>query len=184
MEQQQPLQKTIVLVGMMGAGKSSVGRALALRLGVPFWDLDGAIERAASKTVAEIFADHGEACFRHRESLMIAQLLHAPPGVLATGGGAFISAKNRALIADWAVSVWLDADLELLWQRVRHQKTRPLLQTPTPRETLATLHGQRLPKYRQARLRLKVKPHLTETALANKIADCLQRCPDASGRII
>ena len=143
------LAKTVVLVGMMGAGKTAVGTALARQLGVEFRDSDEEIVRAANRTIAEIFERDGEPFFRARESEVIGRLLRGTPCVLSTGGGAFLAATNRSLIHDVGVSVWLKADLELLWQRVRHKTTRPLLRTPNPRETLIELYERRKPLYAQ-----------------------------------
>ena len=139
------LAKTVVMVGMMGAGKTAVGTALARHLGVPFLDSDEEIVRAANRTIAEIFERDGEAFFRARETEVISRLLRGTPCVLSTGGGAFLSAANRQMIHDVGVSVWLRAELDLLWQRVRHKTTRPLLRTATPRETLRELYEARLP---------------------------------------
>lgn len=144
------LKKTVVMVGMMGAGKTAVGTALARTLGVPFMDSDDEIVRAADRSIAEIFERDGEAFFRARETEVLARLLHGVPCVLSTGGGAFLADSNRALITGAGVSVWIRADLELLWHRVRHKTTRPLLRTPNPRETLRTLYEARLPFYQMA----------------------------------
>jgi shikimate kinase len=152
------LRRSVALVGMMGSGKTSVGRALAARLGAPFLDSDQAIEEAAQASIAEIFARDGEPFFRRREAEVIARLLSGPPAVLSTGGGAFLSAEVRRILADKAVALWLDAPLELLWERVRHKDTRPLLRTAEPRATLAELHERRAPVYRLAPLRLAVGP--------------------------
>ncbi|OYW57555.1 MAG: shikimate kinase, partial [Rhodobacterales bacterium 12-65-15] len=146
------LRKTVVLVGMMGAGKTAVGTALARALDVALVDSDEEIVIAANRSIAEIFERDGEAFFRTRESEVIARLLQGPPCVLSTGGGAFLAADNRAMIHQAGISVWLRADLELLWQRVRHKTTRPLLRAPNPRETLRALHEARLPVYAEADL--------------------------------
>lgn len=138
----------IVLVGLMGAGKSAVGRALAARLGLGFTDSDRAIEEAADRTIAEIFADYGEAFFRDRESEVLERLLGAAPGVLATGGGAFLSERNReAMQRAGAVTVWLEAPIDLLWARVRGRPHRPLLNRPDARAVLERLHAERAPIY-------------------------------------
>ncbi|MDR0808093.1 MAG: shikimate kinase, partial [Gemmobacter sp.] len=118
------LRKTVVLVGMMGAGKTAVGTALARILAVPFCDSDEEIVKAAQCSIAEIFERDGEPFFRDRESEVIARLLRGRPCILSTGGGAFLSLRNRDLIAGTGISVWLRADLDLLWQRVRHKSTR------------------------------------------------------------
>ncbi len=146
------LQKTLILVGMMGAGKTAVGKAVAASLAVPFHDSDEEIERAANRTIAEIFARDGEAFFRQRESLLIARLLEGDCGVVSVGGGAFLERQNRALIRDKGVSLWLRADPLLLWSRVRHKDTRPLLRTADPFGTLLRLHKQRAPVYAEAEL--------------------------------
>ncbi len=146
------LKKTVVLVGMMGAGKTAVGRALAQMLHAPFLDSDAEIEKAANMSIAEIFARDGEPFFRDRESQVIARLLERRTGILSTGGGAFLAERNRRMISDLGVSVWLKADLDLLWSRVRHKDTRPLLRTPDPYGTLKALYEARVPLYAQADL--------------------------------
>ena len=146
------MHKTVVLVGMMGAGKSGVGRALAARLGVQFLDSDAEIESAANMTIPEIFARDGEAFFRAKESQVIGRLLSEKKGILSTGGGAFLREKNRHMITERGVSVWLRADLEVLWNRVRHKDTRPLLRTENPYATLRALYEARVPIYEQADL--------------------------------
>ena len=125
-------ERSIVLVGLMGAGKSTVGRRLAERLELPFIDADIEIERAAGKTIPEIFADHGEAYFRDGERRVISRLIDHGPQILATGGGAFINPEIRKLIADRGISVWLRAELPLLMKRVRRRSNRPLLDTADP----------------------------------------------------
>jgi shikimate kinase len=120
-------RKSLVLVGLMGCGKSSIGKRLAVRLGLPFVDADEEIERVAQKSITEIFSDHGEAFFRDRECKVIARLLSAGPQVLATGGGAFMMADTRAKIRDAGLSIWLRAELHVLLRRVSKRDTRPLL---------------------------------------------------------
>jgi shikimate kinase len=142
--------RTIVLVGLMGAGKTNIGRRLAQRLGLPFVDADSEIESAAGETIEEIFERRGEAVFREGERKVIARLLGNPVHVLATGGGAFMDGETRALIRQRGISVWLRADLELLYQRVSRRNNRPLLKQGNPRETLARLIEQRYPVYAQA----------------------------------
>jgi len=142
--------RTITLVGLMGAGKSSVGRRLASALGLPFRDADEEVERAAGRSVAEIFADLGEAAFRDGERRVIARLLDEPPHVLATGGGAFMNDDTRRLILDRTTAVWLKADIELLARRVARKTDRPLLQGKDPREVLEALALVREPVYAQA----------------------------------
>ncbi|MGL4320863.1 MAG: shikimate kinase, partial [Paracoccaceae bacterium] len=154
------LKKTVVMVGMMGAGKTAVGTALARQLGVPFLDSDEEIVRAAQRSITEIFARDGEPFFRARETEVIARLLRGPPCVLSTGGGAFLADINRRLISEAGASVWLRADLDLLWQRVRHKTTRPLLSTPNPRQTLADLYAARVPVYELADITVDSLPDL------------------------
>ncbi|NAZ36985.1 shikimate kinase [Rubellimicrobium sp. CFH 75288] len=152
------LRRPVVLVGMMGAGKTAVGRVLAQRLGVPFRDSDAAIEDAAQASIAEIFARDGEAFFRDREAEVLRRLLAGPPAVISTGGGAFMAERNREAIARDGVAVWLDVDLDTLWERVRHKDTRPLLRTADPRETLAALFAARVPVYRLAPVHVRSEP--------------------------
>lgn len=144
--------KPIVLIGMMGAGKTSVGRQLALKLALPFMDADHEIEAAAQATITEIFARDGEAVFRSGERRVIARLLDGPVCVLATGGGAFMNPETRAKIRERAISVWLRADLDLLTRRVGRRRDRPLLQEGEPREVLARLLALRSPVYAEADL--------------------------------
>jgi shikimate kinase len=142
----------VVLVGMMGAGKTSVGKRLAGRLGLTFVDADTAIEEAAKKTVTEIFAEHGEDYFRQGERRVIARLLREPRQIIATGGGAFMNAETRAAIRAAGLSIWLKADWELLFERVRRRPTRPLLQNADPEGTLKALVDLRYPVYAEADL--------------------------------
>ena len=143
-------RRSIVLVGMMGAGKSSIGRRVATRLAVPFVDADAEIELAADMTIAEIFAVHGEPYFRAGEARVIARLLERGPQVLATGGGAFMNTQTRAALKEKAVSVWLKADLEVLTRRLRRRTDRPLLKTEDPVATLTDLLQLRDPIYATA----------------------------------
>jgi len=139
--------RSIVLVGLMGCGKSSVGRRLAARMKLPFVDADEEIERAAGKTIPEIFADYGEVHFRDREWRIIDRLLARGPQVLATGGGAFMRSETRQAIAERGLSVWLRAELNVLMERVVRREDRPLLNTGSPRETMRTLMLERYPIY-------------------------------------
>jgi shikimate kinase len=145
-----PVDRTIVMVGLMGAGKTSIGRRLAQRLGLPFIDADHEIETAAGCTIEEIFERYGEAAFRDGERKIIQRLLERPPHVLATGGGAFIDSETRARIKAAGVSVWLKADLDVLVRRVSRRNNRPLLKRGEPREVLARLMEQRYPIYAEA----------------------------------
>lgn len=171
------LQKTVVLVGMMGAGKTAVGTALARLLGVPFHDSDEAIVKAARRSVAEIFERDGEAFFRARESEVIERLLTGPAAIVSTGGGAFMSEANREMIARLGVSCWLKADLELLWNRVRHKDTRPLLRTADPRATLEGLIAARYPVYAKAQLAVAAEPGLSIEDMAHKVIAALKAHP-------
>lgn len=142
--------RPIVLVGMMGAGKTTVGRRLAARLGRRFIDSDEEIEKAAGMSIEDIFASRGEADFRAGEVRVIARLLKEPDIVLGTGGGAFVNAETRGLVKAGAVSVWIKADFELLFARVSRRSNRPLLKTANPRETLKNLIDARYPIYAEA----------------------------------
>lgn len=172
------LRKTVVMVGMMGAGKTAVGTALARQLGVDFLDSDEEIIRAASRSIAEIFERDGEPFFRQRETEVIGRLLRGEPCVLSTGGGAFLSATNRQMIREVGVSVWLRADLDLLWQRVRHKTTRPLLRTANPRETLRELYEARRPYYVEADLAVDSAPDLSVDDMAARVREALLTRPD------
>ena len=175
------LRKTVALIGMMGAGKTAVGTALARLLGVPFLDSDEAIERAANMSVSEIFQRDGEVFFRARETEVLTRLMSGPPCILSTGGGAFLAPANRAIIAEKGVAVWLKADLDLLWQRVRHKTTRPLLRTPDPRATLAGLLAAREPVYALAQLAVEAEPALSIEQMAQKVIGTLQAQPGVIG---
>lgn len=142
--------RPLVLVGMMGAGKTTVGRRLANRLGRQFIDSDEEIERAAQMTIPEIFEQRGEAEFRAGETRVIARLLKEEDIVLATGGGAFVNPETRALVKASAVSVWLKADLDVLFERVSRRSNRPLLKTADPKGTLEKLIAERYPIYEEA----------------------------------
>ncbi len=172
------LQKSVVLVGMMGAGKTAVGTQLARILSVPFIDSDDAIVSAANRSIAEIFERDGEPFFRQKETQVIGRLLEGPPCVLSTGGGAFMSPLNREMIGAQGVSVWLSADLELLWQRVRHKTTRPLLHTANPRATLKEIFDQRVPVYALADLKVDAAPELSIDDMARRVREALLTRPD------
>ena len=146
--------KPIVLVGLMGVGKSTVGRRLAARLHLPFADADTEIEEAAGMTVSEIFEKFGEAYFRDGERRVIARLIDGRSQVIATGGGAFINDETRALILDQSIAIWLDAPTRILAERVGRRDTRPLLRNRNPREVLDELAAIRNPIYAQAPIRI------------------------------
>jgi shikimate kinase len=144
------LPKTVALVGLMGAGKSAIGKRLALRLGLPFIDADDEIERAAGCSIAEFFERYGESEFRAGERRVIARLLEEAPHVLSTGGGAYIHPDTRTLMRTKAVTVWLRAELDVLFDRVKRRGHRPLLRQGDPRDVLARLMAQRYPIYAEA----------------------------------
>ena len=172
------LRKSVALIGMMGAGKTAVGTALARRLSVPFLDSDAEIEAAARMEIAEIFARDGEAFFRRKEAQVIARLVQGPPCVLSTGGGAWLQEENRRTIRAHGVAVWLDADPEVLWQRVRHKDSRPLLRTADPRATLEALHDERRPVYARADLRVRSEGQMPISAMVERVVAALATRPD------
>jgi shikimate kinase len=154
-------KRLVVLVGMMGAGKSTIGRRLAARLNLPFVDADTEIEAAAGMTIPEIFELHGEPHFRDGEARVIARLLETGPAVLATGGGSFMREETRRRIAEKAVSIWLKADPDIIMRRVKRRADRPLLQTADPVATVSRLLGEREPVYQRADLTIASRdvPH-------------------------
>ena len=156
------LDRPVVLVGMMGVGKTSIGKRLAARLGAPFVDADDEIEKAAGLSIAEIFAKFGEEYFRDGERRVIARLIDGEPKVIATGGGAFVNPFTRALILERATSIWLDADVHVLADRVSRRNHRPLLKDKDPVEVLTELGKVRNPLYAAANLHIRsdTSPHL------------------------
>lgn len=172
----------VVLIGMMGVGKSSVGRRLAARLGLPFLDADEEIEKAAGMTVEEIFDIHGETHFRQGERRVIARLLSGPPHVLATGGGAFLDPETRALIGERGVTVWMKAELDLLDARVKRRSNRPLLKKGPPRDILAKLMAERYPIYGEADLVVEVRDEPIETTV-DRVLTALGDCPKAAHEV-
>ena len=160
------IDRPIVLVGLMGVGKSTVGRRLAQFIDGPFADADEEVERAADRTISEIFAEHGEQYFRDGERRVIARLMEQDFAVIATGGGAFVNEETRAAILGNGIAVWLDCDIETLVERTSRRDTRPLLRDGDPHEILTQLYEQRRPAYAQAQLRIITDsaPH-HETAL-------------------
>lgn len=153
----------IVLVGLMGSGKTTIGRRLATRLGLPFIDADAEIEKAAGQSVSDIFAQHGEAAFRDGEKRVIARLLENGAQILATGGGAFMDPDTRAAIAKLGISIWLKADLDVLMKRVARRADRPLLRQGDPRSVMERLIAERYPIYAQADITVESidEPHDT-----------------------
>jgi shikimate kinase len=140
-------KRNLVLVGLMGAGKSAIGRIVAQQLGLPFVDTDTEIERVSRMTISELFAAYGEEEFRALETRVIKRLLRTGPRVVSTGGGAFINEKTRKQIERGGLSIWLNADLEVLWERVNKRDHRPLLKTENPKQTLKELMDKRYPIY-------------------------------------
>ncbi|MFZ1920929.1 MAG: shikimate kinase [Xanthobacteraceae bacterium] len=171
-------RRSIVLVGMMGVGKSSIGRRLGLRLGLPFVDADTEIEKAAGMSIADIFARHGELDFRTGEARVIARLLEGGPQVLATGGGAIMNDDTHAAIKAKGISIWLLADVDVLMRRIAKRKNdRPMLQTPDPGETLQRLLAEREPVYAQADIAVQSRevPHdAIVTEIMGALADFLE----------
>lgn len=144
--------RNLIFVGLMGAGKSVIGRLVAHTLGIPFIDTDSEIESVSRMTIAELFAQYGETEFRALETRVVERLLKQGPRVVSTGGGAFINEATRAQIKQGGISIWLKADLDVLWDRVNRRDHRPLLKTENPRQTLENLMIQRYPIYEQADL--------------------------------
>jgi shikimate kinase len=165
-------RRAIVLVGMMGAGKSSIGRRLAQRLGIPFVDADTEIEIAAGMSIPDIFAEHGEADFRAGEARVIARLLDGGTRVLATGGGAFMNAETRAAIAAKGISIWLNAEFDVLMKRIKRRHDRPLLKTEDPQSTLRALIDVRYPVYALADLTVQSR-EIPHDKIVDEIVDVL-----------
>ena len=166
--------KSIVLIGLMGAGKTAVGRRVATRLGLKFVDADTEIEVAAGQSISEIFADHGEAYFRDGERRVIARLLGDGPQVLATGGGAYMNEETRSLIAEAGVSVWLRAELKVLMERVVRRDHRPLLRTEDPKAVMQRLMDERYPVYASADITV-VSRDVPHEVIVAEIVDALHK---------
>ncbi|QIG47146.1 shikimate kinase [Nordella sp. HKS 07] len=166
----------IVLVGLMGAGKTTVGRRLAEKLGLDFVDADHEIELAAGQSIPEIFAEHGEAYFRDGERKVIARLLENGAQVLATGGGAYMSAETRSTIRSHGISIWLRADFDLLMRRVRRRSNRPLLQNDDPEAVMRKLIAERYPIYAEADITVDSRD-VAHTSIVNSIIKTLARWP-------
>ena len=174
------ITRSIVLIGLMGAGKTSIGRRLAVRLGLPFADADTEIEIAAGRSVSDIFEEFGEAAFRDGERKVIARLMDETPKILATGGGAFMDAETRTLIREHAISIWLKADITTLVERTSRRNTRPLLQDGNAEETLVRLAEMREPVYAEADLTVESDdgPHeQTVDAIVSALEQYLRRRP-------
>lgn len=166
----------IVLVGLMGAGKTTVGRRLAEKLGLTFVDADHEIEIAAGQTIPEIFARHGEAYFRDGERKVIARLLENGAQVLATGGGAYMNGDTRSAIRAHGISIWLRADFDLLMRRVRRRSNRPLLQNDDPEAVMRKLIAERYPVYAEADITVDSRD-VAHTSIVNTIIKTLARWP-------
>jgi shikimate kinase len=181
MDRFEPLRRrTIALVGLMGAGKSSVGRRLANALGLPFRDADAEVETAAARSIPDIFAELGEPAFREGERRVIARLLEEPPHVLATGGGAFMDPKTRALIKEKAISIWLKCDLEVLARRIGRKDNRPLLAGKEPLEVLNAQAAARYPAYGEADIVIETGDtahHVTVDQLLRALETYVQEHP-------
>jgi len=175
------VSRTLVLVGLMGAGKTNIGRRLAHRLGLGFTDADSEIEAAAGETIEEIFERRGETVFREGERKVIARLLGNPVHVLATGGGAFMDPDTRALIRERGISIWLRADLDLLHQRVLRRNNRPLLKQGNPREILAQLIDERHPVYALADITVDTVDGPPEATLDRVMAALEKHPPERLG---
>ena len=171
------LKKTVVLVGMMGSGKTAVGKAIAAELQVLFKDSDQEISIAANRSIAEIFERDGEPFFRSVEAKVLKRLLQSQPCVLSTGGGAFMFGNNRTLISKLGISVFLSADLELLWERVRSKDTRPLLKTENPKATLSRIFEGRKDQYALADLTVQTQPNYSIAQTAEHVIAALRAQP-------
>lgn len=169
------LRRTVVLIGMMGCGKSTVGRRLAACIGAPFRDSDAEIERAANMTIAEIFSRDGEEFFRTREAEVMARLLGESPGVLAAGGGSFMNDSVRDLISSCAASLWLDVHPDLLWSRVGGGATRPLLHSDDPEARLRSILEERRPVYEKADIVVQVRGRRSVAEVAEQALEELKK---------
>lgn len=172
---------SIVLIGLMGAGKTAIGRRLAQRLGLEFVDADNEIEIAAGKSISDIFAEHGEKHFRQGEEKVIARLLENGPQVLATGGGAYMGEATRTNIREYGVAVWLKGSLDILMGRVKRRDHRPLLKTDDPEAVMKKLMDERYPVYAEADITVQSRdvPH---DIIVGEIIMALARCPALSGK--
>jgi len=177
--------RTIVLVGMMGAGKTTVGRRLAPRIGLPFFDADEEIEKAAGMAVSELFQTHGEESFRKGEAKVIKRLLAGPPILLAAGGGALTTAQTRQAVKEKTVSIWLRADLDALVRRATRRTTRPLLKSGDPRETLKKLLADREAQYAAADIHVDSQPgahDMTVDLIVDTLRSYLGGASQATGK--
>lgn len=169
-------KRNLILVGLMGAGKSSVGRIVAAQLGIPFIDTDAEIERVSRMTIPELFATYGEQEFRALEGRVIKRILRTGPRLVSTGGGAFINERTRKFIKRGGLSIWLKADLDVLWERVNKRDTRPLLRTENPKKTLEDLMNARYPIYAEADLTV-LSRDVRKEKMANEILAAVAGIP-------
>ena len=169
-------KRNLILVGLMGAGKSSVGRIVATQLGIPFIDTDAEIERVSRMTISELFAAYGEQEFRALESRVIKRILRSGPRVVSTGGGAFINERTRKFIKKGGLSLWLKADLDVLWERVSKRDTRPLLKTENPKKTLEDLMNARYPVYAEAEMTV-ISREIRKEKMANVVLAAIAGIP-------
>lgn len=167
-------RRNIVFVGLMGAGKSAIGRLVAQQLKIPFADTDAEIERVSRMTIAELFAAYGEQEFRALEARVIERLLRGGPKVISTGGGAFINEATRGFIKRGSVSLWLKADLDVLWERVNKRDHRPLLKTENPKATLAALMDKRYPIYELADITIESRD-VRKDVIVSEVLDAVSR---------
>ena len=181
------LRRTVALVGLMGAGKTSIGKRLAQELHLPFVDADSEIEQAAGQSIEDIFERHGEAFFRDGERRVIARLLDGPPHVLATGGGAFMDASTRALLKERAITIWIKADIEILLSRVARRNHRPLLKHGDKRAILERLMSERHPIYAEATFTIDSSdgpPEETVASIMTHLRDYVAAHPDAGAAAV
>ena len=175
-------RRNLVLVGLMGAGKSSVGRLVAQQLSIPFVDTDAEIERVSRMTIAELFAAYGEQEFRALETRVIKRLLRGGPRVVSTGGGAFINENTRQHVKRGGLSVWLKADIDVLWERVNKRDTRPLLKTENPKQTLESLMNARYPIYAEADLTV-LSRDVSKDVMVNEVLAAIAERKKAESKI-
>lgn len=174
-------RRNLVFVGLMGAGKSAIGKLVAQSLSVPFVDTDAEIEKVSRMTISELFSTYGETEFRALEARVVGRLLRGGPRVVSTGGGAFINEHTRAAIKRGGVSIWLKADIDTLWERVSKRDNRPLLKTESPKQTLQNLMDQRYPIYAEADLTV-LSGNVRKDVMVNEVLAAVAAMANLSGR--